>query len=341
MIRAVIEDTWRQSRQQAVFLVMLAVMLVVLIGGIALPRPIVHADGVNEFGTILSERPMPFFAQRWTEAYASTLQKGDQVSRTAARAAIFTDRNLTPAERNSRLQAAMQEDRRARNEAVSRATDMPEYRRAVEYYIYLVVGAMFKITMLLFIAACAGYFPAMLGTGAVDIVLSKPLSRLQIYSARYLGGITLYTAAMTAFCALLFVGIGLRTGVFHYRIFYAIPLLVFTAMLLYSLLALIGTAGRSATMAMVVGYLFYVVVDFIVGRLFAAQPLLETMGWESVATVIKVLRNVLPNFGMLNDMALNSLLHVPLFDPAPFAIAIVWLLGCFGLGYWIFSQRDY
>jgi ABC-type transport system involved in multi-copper enzyme maturation permease subunit len=338
MIRAVIEDTWRQSRQQAVFLVMLAIMLVVLIGGIALPRPIVHADGVNEFGTILSERPMPFFAQRWTAAYASTLLKGDEISRAAAN---LTDRNLTQGERISRMRAAAAEQQRARNEAVSRATDVPEYRRAVEYYIYLVGGAMFKITMLLFIAACAGYFPAMLATGAVDIVLSKPLSRLQIYSARYLGGITLYTAAMTAFCALLFLGIGLRTGVFHYRIFYAIPLLVFTAMLLYSLLALIGTAGRSATMAMVVGYLFYVVVDFLVGRLFAAQPLLETLGWESVATVIKVLRNVLPNFGMLNDMALNSLLHVPLFDPAPFAIAIVWLLGCFGLGYWIFKQRDY
>jgi ABC-type transport system involved in multi-copper enzyme maturation permease subunit len=341
MIRAVIGDTWQQSRQQAVFIVMLVVMLVVLVGGIALPRPIVHPDGAKEFGTILSDRPVNFFAQRWTETYARTLLKGDEASRTAAQAAIFTDQKLTQAERAARMRASMEETRRAQSEAVSRATDMPEYRRAVEYYLYLVVGAMFKITMLLFIAACAGYFPAMLGTGAVDIVLSKPLSRLQIYSARYLGGIALYTVAIAAFCALLFVGVGLRTGVFHFRIFLSIPLLVFTAMLLYSLVALIGTAGRSATMAMVVGYVFYVVVDSLVSILFSAQPVLARMGWESVATVIKVLRNALPNFGMLNDMALNSLLHVPVFDFAPFAVALVWLFGCFGLGYWIFSQRDY
>jgi ABC-type transport system involved in multi-copper enzyme maturation permease subunit len=341
MIRAVIGDTWRQSRQQVVFIVMLAVMLVLLIGGVVLPRPIENPAGVKDFGTILSERPATFLADRWTETYANTLMKGDETSRNAAMMSAATDEKLTPAERTARMRASMEEMRRARNEAVSRATDIPPYRRAVEYYVYLVVGAMFKITMLLFIAACAGYFPAMLGSGAVDIVLSKPLSRLQIYLARYLGGVALYTAAITAFCVLLFVGIGLRTGIFHYRIFYSIPLLVFTAMLLYSLLALVGTAGRSATWAMVVGFVFYVVVDSLVATLFAAQPVLERMGWESVSTVIEVLRNVLPNFGLLNDMALNSLLNVPLFEFAPFAVALVWLIGCFGYGYWIFRERDY
>jgi ABC-type transport system involved in multi-copper enzyme maturation permease subunit len=341
MIRAVIGDTWRQSRQQVVFIVMLAVMLVLLIGGIALPRPIVNAAGVNEFGTVLSERPVNFFADRWTETYANTLMKGDDTSRNAAMVNVATNEKLTQAERMARMRASVEETRRARNEAVSKATDIPPYRRAVEYYIYLVVGAMFKITMLLFIAACAGYFPAMLGTGAVDVVLSKPLSRLQIYLSRYVGGIALYTMAITAFCALLYVGIGLRTGVFHYRIFFSIPLLVFTAMLLFSLLALVGTAGRSATWAMVVGFVFYVVVDSLVAGLFTFQPVLERMGWESVATVIEVLRNVLPNFGLLNDMALNSLLNVPLFEFAPFAVALVWLFGCFGLGYWIFNERDY
>ncbi|MEO8314353.1 MAG: ABC transporter permease [Pseudomonadota bacterium] len=341
MIRAVIGDTWRQSRQQAVFIVMLVVMLVVLVGGIALPRPIVHPDGGKEFGTILSERPVTFFADRWTQDYAKTLLKGDEASRTAARIAILTDQKLTPPERTRKMQEMRGEEQRAQNEAVSRATDIPVYRRAVEYYVQVVVGAMFKITMLLFIAACAGYFPAMLGTGAVDIVLAKPLSRLKIYSARYLGGITLYAAAITLFCALLFAGIGLRTGIYHFRIFYGIPLLMFTASLLYSLLALIGTASRSATMAMVVGYVFYVVVDSVVNLLLTAQPAFERFGWGSVGTVVKVLRNALPNFSHLNDMALASLLNVPAFDIAPFAISLVWLLGCFGLGFWIFNERDY
>ena len=71
------------------------------------------------------------------------------------------------------------------------------------------------------------------------------------------------------------------------------------------------------------------------------QPVLERMGWESVTAVSDVLRHVLPNFGMLNEMALATLLNMPKFDPGPFAVALAWLLGSFALGYWVFRRRDY
>ncbi len=209
---------------------------------------------------------------------------------------------------------------------------MPEYQRGVEYYIHVVVGGMFKVTMLLFIAACAGYFPAMLSSGAIDIVLSKPVDRLQIYLGKYLGGIVLYVAAIVAFNTLLFVGIGMRTGIYHFRIFYSIPLLAFSAMVLYALLALVGTVSKSATLALVTGYVFYVVVDSLVSALFNFQPVFVQMGWESVATVSSVLRHVLPNFGTMNNMALASLLNAPIFEFTPFAVALAWLLGCLGPG---------
>lgn len=341
MIRAVIGDTWKQSKQQVVFIVMLVVMLLALVVGIALPRPIETANGEKQFGTILSDRPVGFLAQQWTNEYAKTLLKGDEATRVAEQRRIFADSSMSQQERQRKVTELAREQQRIRTEAVARATSVPEYQRAVEYYVHVVVGLMFKVTMLLFIAACAGYFPAMLGSGAVDIVLSKPLSRLQIYSARYLGGIVLYTTALAAFCLLLYVGIGIRTGIFHYRIFYAIPLLMFSAMVLYALLALIGTINKSATMAMVMGYVFYVVVDFVVGRLIDMQPVLESMGWHSVASISSVLRHTFPNFDLMNNMALASLLNAPIFEFQPFAIALAWLIGCLGLGYWIFKRRDY
>ncbi len=341
MIRAVIGDTWRQSRQQVVFIVMLAVMLVVLIAGIALPRTVVTADGEKHLGTMLSDGTVDFFAREWTNEYANTLLKGDEASRSAAQRSIFTDTTLTPEQRRERIRAYAQEQQQARDTAVAKATNVPEYQRAVEYYVRWVVRIMFTITILLFIAACAGYFPAMLTSGAVDIVLSRPLSRLQIYASKYVGGIVLYTAAIAAFCVLLFLGIGVRTGIFHLRIFFCIPLLMFSAMVLYAMLALIGTSSRSATLALVMGYVFYVVVDSLISGLLNAQPLLDAAGWHSVAATINVARHVLPNFGLMNDMALASLLNMPKFEFTPFAVALAWLFGCFGLGYWIFNRRDY
>ncbi len=136
----------------------------------------------------------------------------------------------------------------------------------------------------------------MLTSGAVDIVLSKPLSRMQIYASKYVGGIFLYAAAIAAFCVLLYIGVGVRTGIFHLRIFYGIPLLMFSAMVLYAILALIGTASRSATLALVLGYVFYVVVDSLISAALTAQPLLEAAGWHSVAATIDVVRHVAAEF---------------------------------------------
>lgn len=341
MIRAVIGDTWRQSKQQVVFIVMLVVMLLVLVVGIVLPRPIVSPDGQKQFGTMLSENPDQYFAREWVNEYALTLGASSQATLMRDLRNRTSDENLSPAERGAQFQQAMQEQQRLRTEAVNKASDVPEYRRAVEYYIRVVVGGMFKVTMLLFIAACAGYFPAMLGSGAIDIVLAKPVSRWQIFSSRYVGGITLYAAAMGGFMALLFVGIGLRTGVWHYRMFASLPLLVFSAMVLYGLLALVGTNSRSATMAMVAGYVFYVVVDSLVELLLNLQPQFEQMGWESVSTFCSILRVVLPNFGLLNDMALAALLNMPVLQAGPFAVALAWLAGSLALGFWIFNRRDY
>jgi ABC-type transport system involved in multi-copper enzyme maturation permease subunit len=348
MIRAVIADTWRQSKQQVVFIVMLALMGLILVAGIALPRPIETADGGWRFGTILSDQPVGYFAQQWTNEYARVLNGGVDPIREAlrqagaARGGAGGERGgARGAEPQVNFQQLMQEQRRAMEEAVNKASAVPEFQRGVEYYLHVVVGWMFSVSMLLFIAACAGYFPAMLGAGAVDIVLAKPVSRMQVYFARYLGGITLYAAAIAAFCVLLLVGVGLRTGIFHWRILYAIPLLCFTAMLLYALLALIGTVSRSATMAMVIGFVFYIVVDTAIAWLLDMEPVLELMGWESAAAVADLLRHAFPNFGLLKDMALASLLTVPKFEPAPFAVALAWLAGTLGLGYWVFRKGDY
>ena len=341
MIRAVLGDTWRQSRQQVVFLVMLVVMLLALIAGIALPRPITNASGEKQFGTILSDRPDTFFASQWVNEYAKTLGAAEGAGAMAALRNSAGDRKLSPTERREQMQKFLQAQQQLRQEASAKAADIPEYRRAVEYYIHFFVGLMFRITMMLFIAACAGYFPGMLAAGAVDIVLSKPVSRLQIYLSRYVSGVVLYTAAIAVFCAIFYVGIGLRTGIYHARIFYCIPLLALSAMVLYSLLALIGTASRSATMAMVMGYVFYAVVDSLISNLLNIQPILEGLGWESVATAIGVFHHIMPNFSLMNDMALASLLNMPRFEFTPFAVALAWLFGSLGLGYWIFKRRDF
>ena len=342
MIGAIISDTWEQSKQQGVFIAMLVIMALLLVGAIALPK--VFDEGSEKaFGLAISDQPSNYFAQQWINVYASTLGMEEQ-SPSALLSGLGGNNNLSREQRREQAQQFQQqlvERQRVRREAVEAADNLSNFQRSVEYYINVVVGAMFTVSLLFFIAACAGYFPAMLSSGAVDIVLSKPISRLKIFLGKYVGGITLFAAAIVAFNTLLYVGIGLRTGVWHERIFLSLPLLIFTAMVLYAVLALIGTWSKSATMALILGYVLYLVVDSLVGVLLDFQPVFQELGWESVADFCSVLRTLTPNFGNLKDLAVGSVLNIPAFQVAPFITALAWLFICLGLGYWIFARRDY
>lgn len=349
MIGAIINDTWQQSKQQGVFIFMLAVMAVILLGGVALPRTFVDADGGKSFGTVLSDRPVNYFSQQWVNAYAETLDIGVErpslfSSWRNARRGGFANQDNDGLTRQQQRQQQIQQLlalQAQRTEAVNAASSIPTYQRSVEYYVNVVVSLMFTVSLLLFIAASAGYFPALLTSGAVDIVLSKPISRLKIFSGKYLGGMVLYAGAIFVFMVLLYVGIGVRTGIWHARIFLSMPLLIFIALVLYAVLALIGTWSKSATMALVLGYVLYLVVDSLLGVLLDFQPVFQELGWESVDQFCSFLRFVTPNFGIMKDIAVASILNVPSLQITPFVVAVVWLFACLGGGYWIFARRDF
>jgi len=334
MIFAIIGDTWQQSKQQGVFIFMLAIMILLLAISVALPKTFHLESGEKRFGLIIIDRPIDYFAKQWVEVYADSLELSE-----ASVSVAPSDDNLKEFIDKRREQRLL--NRQKRQQTFEDASGLSSYQRAVEYYLYFVMGVMFTVTMFLFIAACSGYFPALLSSGAVDIVLSKPISRFKIYIAKYIGGVALYSSAILIFSALLFVGIGLRTGVWHGRIFYCAPLMIFTAMVLYGILSLIGTMTKSSTMAVLLGFIFYALIDSSIAILLSLQGAFAQFGWGWLNTLCSILRTVLPNFDILKDQAVVSVLNVPAFQVQPFVVSFIWLLGSVGLGYWVFARRDY
>lgn len=334
MILALIGDTWQQSKQQGVFIFMLAMMVLLLAISVALPKTFHSASGEKQFGLVVIDRPINYFSQQWIDVYADSLNLSDATE--SLDASDFTMEEFIEKRREQRLL-----NRQKEQQAVDIASSLSSYQRAVEYYLYVVMGVMFTLTMFLFIAACSGYFPALLSSGAVDIVLSKPISRFKIYIAKYIGGVALYSSAILIFSALLFVGIGLRTGIWHGRIFYCAPLMIFTAMVLYGILSLIGTLTKSSTMAVLLGFIFYALIDSSIAILLSFQSVFAQFGWAWLNTLCSVLRTVLPNFDILKDQAVISVLNVPAFQVQPFVVSFLWLVGSVGLGYWVFARRDY
>jgi len=146
----------------------------------------------------------------------------------------------------------------------------------------------------------------------------------------------LFTAAIVGCYLILFVLMGVRTGVWHPALFLVMPLQVIAAATLYALLALIGVLSRKTNLCMILGYVYYLVVDSVLSILLAIPFKAE---W--IDTLQKVLRWMLPNFDRIKSAATLSVINTPAMDWQPVIVACVWIALSLGLGYWRFSKTDY
>ena len=285
----IVGDTWRQSRKQVVFIIMIILLFLFATTAIVLPKS--FGEGESRYlGTIFGDEPEAGstetdIADEWLTYYCQgILASGEKVD---------MGRAMNPASTTDEDAKAVSKVIR---EAHAEAASLSLFQKGVEVWLNVTARCLFTISMLMFIAACAGYYPDLLDSGAIDSVLSKPVGRLTVYLSKFVGGMILYSIVVVAAYLVVFVGFGIRFGVWHTGLFLVIPLQIFAAAILYSILALIGTLWRSATLAVVIGYMFYVVVDTIIGAVQGMQIAGGLDDFKWLDTLVRYSRIALPNF---------------------------------------------
>lgn len=324
VILAIIQDTWRQSLNQVVFTIMLVVFALIGIAAFATPKVYEQPNGVDRAGWVFSESTAGSLEGSWEFAYvqARLLNAGQTLN-------PFEEE---PEELREKIQALSDE---------ARDSSVPLKRRSAEMMAQTFTEIAFTLGMWFFIMACGGYMPAMLESGAVDIVLARPAHRAKIYLGKIVGGLALFTAANFAMYLLIFVALGIRTGEWVGTIFLVLPLQILTAAVLYSLLALLGLLSRSSVLCILVGLFFYILVDTGIAAFIqlARSGLFEEGGW--VYNIGSILYWVFPNFSLLKGNATLSVISVPVMNWQPFIVAFGWLALTLGLGLWRFQKTDF
>lgn len=230
-------------------------------------------------------------------------------------------------------------DRRLELEAFERFEQTPAAERDVQLLGLLYGKVVFTISMVLFIAACAGYFPGLLESGAVDVLLARPIGRWQIYLGKFFGGLLLYGAAISLCYLALVVGYGLRFGVWQPQLLLFVPVQLLAAAVLYAVLACLGVLVRSTALPLLVGLGLYLGVDTAIEILVKVRRSGMVGEWADwPADWLPVL---FPNFGLLKDAATYSVYGLTALPAQPLITASVWLLLFLGLGYFRFRTADY
>lgn len=93
--------------------------------------------------------------------------------------------------------------------------------------------------------------------GAIDLLLSKPVSRSLLIVAKYLGGCAFILLSAGYFIAGLWLIVGLRMDVWSEKLLLCIPIFMFQFAIYYAVSMLAGVIWRNAVVSIVVTVLFF------------------------------------------------------------------------------------
>lgn len=175
----------------------------------------------------------------------------------------------------------------------------------------LINSFMAGFTILIGIIITGFFIPNMLRKGALDLLITKPISRPALLVYKYIGGLS-YVFLVSAFTVGgMWLAVALRSGYWDPTFLLLIPIITFMFAILYSFSTLIAVLTRSAIASILLTLVFAALL-FIVGKLKiqfdeyraiaaavreAAPGRIEQGGPpEAIIEVVDVLHAILPRY---------------------------------------------
>jgi ABC-type transport system involved in multi-copper enzyme maturation permease subunit len=98
---------------------------------------------------------------------------------------------------------------------------------------------------ILALISTASIFPDFIAGGAIELTLSKPISRLRLFLTKYITGLLFVALQVAAFTVACYLVILIRGGTSELQIFLAIPIVLLTFSYLFCICVLLGLFTRS------------------------------------------------------------------------------------------------
>jgi ABC-type transport system involved in multi-copper enzyme maturation permease subunit len=140
-------------------------------------------------------------------------------------------------------------------------------KRMASPIFYKFVFAAFAIPIwltwgatILALISTSSIIPDFVSGGAIELSLSKPISRMRLILTKYAAALTFVSLQVFVFSAACFLVIGIRGASWDGKLFLAVPIVVLFFSYLYCMCALIGLLTRSTIAAVLLTALFWFLV---------------------------------------------------------------------------------
>jgi ABC-type transport system involved in multi-copper enzyme maturation permease subunit len=191
--------------------------------------------------------------------------------------------------------------------------------------------------MFLAVFASAGLIPSVLEPGRIELILSKPVSRVHILIGRFIGN----TAVVSCNIIYLVLGVWLilsfKTGIWRAEFLWAIPSTIFIFAVLLTVVVLMGVLFESTALATMVT-MGLMVISPILAQTKIMDKLLSS---EAYRDAWRFLYNILPKVYDVGKMTLDIVRRQPVGDMMPLWSSAIFGAAILGAAIYVFQRRDF
>ncbi len=196
---------------------------------------------------------------------------------------------------------------------------------------------LYTFAMFVSVFASAGLIPSVLEPGRIELLLSKPVSRVEILLGRFTGNVLVVAANATFLVFGIWLILGVKTGLWPVGFLVSIPSTVFVFSVLLTVVIWAGVLWESTAVSTMIPVVL-MVMSPILAQNRTAERLLSSQ-WSR--DVWNGLYYALPKVFDIGRMTLEHVRGnaagswMPVWSSAMFAIVVL------GWSLWIFEKRDF
>ena len=202
----------------------------------------------------------------------------------------------------------------------------------------LIISPLYGFGIFLAIFSVSSIIPQMLEKGNIDLLLSKPISRMQLILGTFFGGNIVVFLNLSYLIISLWFMIGLKFGDWDLTFLWSILIITFVFAVLYAMIIFIGVLSNSSILAMMISYIILLILSPILASREVFYNLFES---DIAKTLIDGLYYLIPKTAELSSLISEINVGMGIEDFQPLLTSFAFLILNLALSIIIFNKRDY
>jgi ABC-type transport system involved in multi-copper enzyme maturation permease subunit len=197
--------------------------------------------------------------------------------------------------------------------------------------------ALFTAGIFLSLFATSNLIPSFLQSGSIDLIISKPLNRLQILLGRFIGSILIVTFNIFYLVITSWLIMSIKTGIWNWGYLLSGVVIVITFSILFSLMTFLGILSRSGPFSLMITYLILFISPFLLQR----DRIYALLSDKIYGYILDGLYYFLPRTAELGDLTQRLVRGIEIYSLSALWTSLMFALIMLGASTLIFNKKNF